>query len=80
MILLYVGESHSLEEFVEMVFLELSLNWKNHVIIDKKLFRPHELKFSAGSPKKAKKILNWESRTPFPELIKKLLNSYDKKI
>ena len=67
------GESHTLEEFVKLVFIELNLHWEDHVIIDKNLFRPNELKFIVGSPIKAKNQLNWESKTSFPDLIKKLL-------
>ena len=67
------GESHTLEEFVKLVFIELNLHWEDHVIIDKNLFRPNELKFIVGSPLKAKNQLNWESKTSFPDLIKKLL-------
>ena len=50
------GESHSLEQFVELVFTELNLNWEEHVLIDKNLFRPNELKFIVGCPKKQKSI------------------------
>ena len=48
------GEAHSLEEFVTMTFDHFGLNWRDHVVIDKALFRPAEISVMRGDPTKAR--------------------------
>lgn len=72
------GESHSLREFVEKVFCELSLNWHEHVEIDKSLLRPSDLVYSQGNPAKAKNILNWHAATGFDDLIRIIVDAEKK--
>lgn len=43
--------------------------------IDKKYFRPTDVEFLLGDPTKAKKILNWETKTSFKELVKILVEA-----
>ena len=64
------GETHSMEEFVDETFKYLGLNWKDYVVFDDKLKRPAEVDYLQGDPSKAKKILGYEVRTTFSELIK----------
>ncbi len=52
------GELNSLEDFVDTVFSELGLNWKDHVMQNEAFMRPTELLISFGNPEKAKKVLN----------------------
>lgn len=54
------GKSLSLQNFVEIIFEEADLDWRDHVIIDPSLLRPSDPMKIIGNPKKAKKILNWE--------------------
>lgn len=51
---------------------------KNKVIIeiDKKYFRPSEVDLLIGDYSKAKKVLGWEPKTHFEELIKKMISGY----
>jgi len=37
------GEMHSVQEFVEMVFSKLELDWKQYIEIDPRLYRPTEV-------------------------------------
>lgn len=64
------GETHSMQEFVEEVFNYLGLDWKDYVVIDDKLKRPAEVDYLQGDPSKAKKMLGYEVKTSFKELIK----------
>jgi GDPmannose 4,6-dehydratase len=54
------GITNSLQDFVEAVFLEAGLNWRNHVIIDRDLLRPSDPMTSVGNPAKAIEILGWK--------------------
>jgi GDPmannose 4,6-dehydratase len=53
------GSSHSLQEFVEAVFLEADLDWRDHVTSIPGLLRPSDPLVSTGNSTKAKALLNW---------------------
>lgn len=63
------GESHSLKEFVASVFSTLSLDWQEHVKINKDFFRPSDLKYSYANPCKARKKMGWQAKTRFSDLV-----------
>lgn len=67
------GQSHTLEQFVQSVFVRVGLDWREFVDIDPALFRPSEIAHSVGDPGKAAAELGWTSRTNFPELIERLV-------
>lgn len=69
------GKSHSLKEFVEETFSSLGLNWKKHVIVDKNLYRPADIKISQGNATKARIKLKWKARTQFKQIIQNLLHN-----
>ena len=56
------GESNRLKDFVETVFSTLGLNWKNHVITDRGLFRPTDILRAMANPKKAEQKLCWKAK------------------
>ena len=64
------GESHTVQEFVEEAFDLVGLNWKKFVKIDKKLFRPLEVKYLKGDPSKAKRKISWKPKVTFKKLVK----------
>ena len=69
------GESHSLKEFVEVVFKNFGLDWKKYVKINKKYVRPNELKVSSANPMKAITKLSWKANTKFHGVINNLISS-----
>jgi len=69
------GKSHSVEEFVELAFSYLNLDWREYVKIDPKLFRPAEVDHLVGDASKARKILGWEPSVKFPELVKMMVDA-----
>jgi GDPmannose 4,6-dehydratase len=62
------GETHTVEEFLESTFSHLRLNWRDHVEIDARYFRPAEVDLLLGDPKKAKQQLGWQPTVGFHEL------------
>ncbi|HBG28788.1 MAG: GDP-mannose 4,6-dehydratase [Planctomycetes bacterium GWF2_41_51] len=62
------GETHSVSEFLDEVFGRLNLDWKKHVEIDSKYFRPAEVDLLLGDASKAKKMLKWQPKVSFKEL------------
>jgi GDPmannose 4,6-dehydratase len=64
------GETHTVKEFLEEVFNIAGLSVEEHVEIDSRLFRPHEVPLLLGDPTKAKEKLEWEPKIKFKELAK----------
>lgn len=63
------GETHSIEEFLDIAFKLVKLNYKKYIIIDKKFFRPLEVNKLCGDCSKAKKFLGWSPKVTFKELV-----------
>jgi len=67
---LATGESHTVREFLDEVSQHLGLTWQDHVSIDPNLYRPTEVDYLLGDYSKAKRILGWEPKVKFRELVK----------
>ena len=63
------GETHSVREFAEKVFAKLGLDYQKHVAIDPRYFRPTEVDVLLGDAEKARKVLDWQPKVSFEELI-----------
>jgi GDPmannose 4,6-dehydratase len=69
------GEMHSVREFVELAFAMVGRDWKQHVEIDPRYFRPTEVDELCGDASRAGEILGWRPRTTFRELVAIMLRS-----
>ena len=69
------GATHSVKEFVQNVFSLLGLKWEDHVEIDSRYFRPAEVDLLLGDAGKAKRVLGWEPRVTFEDLVKMMTES-----
>jgi len=69
------GETHSVREFVERVFEKLDLDYRDHVKIDERYFRPTEVDVLLGDSTKAEKTLGWKSKTTFDQLIDMMIKT-----
>jgi GDPmannose 4,6-dehydratase len=67
---LATGETHTVREFVETAFSHVELDWKEFVKHDARYERPAEVDLLIGDPSKAKKILGWEPKVRFHELVR----------
>ncbi len=54
------GETHSVREFLEIVFGMLDLDWHEYVEIDPRYFRPAEVDVLLGDASRAREKLGWE--------------------
>ncbi len=68
------GETHSVSEFLEVAFAHMGLDWKKHVEIDPRYFRPAEVDLLIGDASKAKQKLGWEPKTKFIDLVKLMVD------
>ena len=63
------GESHSVRDFLDQAFGYLDLDWKEHVDIDPRYYRPAEVDVLMGDASKARRVLGWEPTISFNELV-----------
>lgn len=64
------GKTWSVKDCVQTAFETVGLNWQDYVETDQKFMRPAEVDVLVGDASKAKKILGWQPKTSFKEMIK----------
>lgn len=69
------GESHTVREFVEESFSYVGLDWRDYVRVDPKYFRPSEVECLRADAQKAWKVLGWEPRIGFRELVRIMVDA-----
>lgn len=69
------GEAHTVREFAEAAFAHVNLDWKKYVKHDPRYERPAEVDILTGDSSKAKKILGWEPKVRFHELVKIMVDA-----
>jgi GDPmannose 4,6-dehydratase len=68
---LATGETHSIEEFLELAFKEIGIDdWKPYVKQNPAFMRPAEVDLLLGDPTKAETELGWKRKVDFPGLVK----------
>lgn len=69
------GETHSVREFLTEAFDYAGLDWKEHVVVDPKYFRPAEVDVLLGDPTKARTVLGWAPKVGFKELVRMMVDA-----
>ncbi|SMF32111.1 GDPmannose 4,6-dehydratase [Paenibacillus barengoltzii] len=69
------GETHTVQELVEIAFGHVGLNWRDYVVIDPKFVRPAEVDLLLGDCSKAKEKLGWKLEVGFEDLVKMMVES-----
>ena len=69
------GETHSVREFLELAFTQAGLDWNNHLATDPRYFRPAEVDSLVGDSSKARRLLGWEPKTRFADLVKLMVDA-----
>ena len=64
------GEMHSVRDFLDEAGRHLGLDWESVVEIDPKYYRPSEVDALEGDASKAKRVLGWEPKVKFAELVR----------
>ena len=63
------GETHSVREFCDLAFQHAGLDYREYVVMDEDLYRPSEVTILLGDASKARRVLGWECRTGFRDLV-----------
>lgn len=69
------GETHTIKEFLEEAFGYVELDWERYVKKDPKYYRASEVDLLLGDPSKAKRVLGWEAKTKFRDLVRLMVNA-----
>lgn len=71
---LATGETHSIEEFLDLAFSHIGIsNWKPYVVQKSLFMRPAEVDLLLGDPTKAETKLGWKREVDFPGLVKLMI-------
>jgi GDPmannose 4,6-dehydratase len=63
------GRTHSVQDLCEAAFSYVDLDWQDYVVQDPRFMRPAEVDLLVSDPSKARRILNWEPRISFEDLM-----------
>ncbi len=69
------GNTYTVEEFLIEAFNIVDLDWNDYVVTSEKYFRPNEVDYLLGDPKKIKTTLGWEPEVDFKELVKMMVEN-----
>jgi len=69
------GENHSIRDLLDEAFGYAGLDWKKHVNIDSRYYRPAEVDVLIGDATKAKSKLGWEPKTKFKDLVRLMVDA-----
>ena len=64
------GETHTIRELLDVAFDAVNLSWHPYVLRDPKYYRPTEVDLLLGDASKIKRMLGWEPKMKFQELIR----------
>jgi GDPmannose 4,6-dehydratase len=69
------GESHSVQELVEIAFGHVGLDWKAYVKEDPAFLRPAEVDHLIGDASKAREKLGWTPSIDFRGLVTMMVDA-----
>ena len=69
------GETHTVQEFLDVAFARAGLDSKKHVAFDKRYLRPAEVDLLIGDASKAKNKLGWEPKVKFKQLAEIMVDA-----
>ena len=67
------GDLRKLEEFIELTFAAVGLDWQDHVEVDSTLLRPTDIAAGYGDPEKARRILGWQAQCRLEDVVDKMV-------
>ena len=69
------GVAISIRDFLQRVFAQLDLDWREFVEIDPRYFRPAEVDHLEGDAARARRVLGWEPKTDVDSLARMMVQS-----
>jgi GDPmannose 4,6-dehydratase len=69
------GETYSVRDLCQLAFAHVGLDYNDYVVQDKSFFRPAEVDLLISDPSRAKKVLGWEPRVTFKQLVEMMVDA-----
>jgi GDPmannose 4,6-dehydratase len=69
------GTSRRLEEFIDIAFTRLGLKWRDHVVQDRRLFRPTDFAVGRANPSKALSKLGWKAKLKLENTVAMMIDA-----
>jgi GDPmannose 4,6-dehydratase len=69
------GEAHTVREFLDESFGYAGMDWHDYVQIDPRYFRPTEVDYLLADGTRSAKILEWEPKVKFHELVRIMVDA-----
>ncbi|HEV8411505.1 MAG TPA: GDP-mannose 4,6-dehydratase [Gemmatimonadaceae bacterium] len=69
------GQKWSVQQLCEEAFSYVDLDWKEFVRTDQKFVRPAEVELLVADSSKAKRVLGWEPKVHFRELVRMMVDA-----
>jgi len=68
------GEAHSVREFLDAAAEHCGVDWRRHVEIDPRYFRPTEVDYLLGDAQRARRDLGWTPTIGFTQLVHEMVD------
>ena len=69
------GQMHSVRDLCRIAFEHVGMDYEAHVVIDPAFLRPAEVDQLLGDCSKARKVLGWEPRVSFEQLVQMMVDA-----
>jgi GDPmannose 4,6-dehydratase len=69
------GTSRRLEDFIEIAFRRIGLNWRDHIEQDTGLFRPTDFAIGRANPSKANDKLGWKAQMKLEDIVAMMVDA-----
>lgn len=69
------GASHTVREFLDVAFGYVELDWRDHVRIDPRYYRPTEVDYLLADSRKAHAAFGWAPQVGFNQLVQIMLDA-----
>jgi GDPmannose 4,6-dehydratase len=69
------GRTESLRYFIERVFCEVGLRAESHVVEDRALFRPAEIRVSRANPDHIRRTLGWQHKLEVDDVAREMVQA-----
>jgi len=74
------GKNHSVRDLCQAAFSHLDLDYRDYVATDPKFVRPAEVDILLGDASKARKLLGWEPKVSFEQMIEMMVDEDMKRL
>lgn len=74
------GETHSVRDLCETVFSKLGMDYREHVVQNRRFMRPEELKYLKGDSSKSRQVLGWRPDYTFESMLEEMIERWENEL